>query len=90
MVQFAWLSARLDRLVRHEARHDDSTVPATVNHRTRELADGLILLSSSLAENLRKTSIRRGSTSLLTASPNMSQHGISGSDTLKKQGRKLG
>ncbi|CAF0888730.1 unnamed protein product [Adineta steineri] len=43
-----------------------------------------------LEEHLRKHSIRRGSTNLLTTSPNMSHHGLSGSDTLRKQGRKLG
>jgi len=48
------------------------------------------LLINSLEEHLRKTSIRRGSTNLLAASPNMSHHGISSSDTLRKQGRKLG
>ncbi|CAF3508067.1 unnamed protein product [Rotaria socialis] len=43
-----------------------------------------------LEEHVRKTSIRRGSTLLVTSSPNMSQHGLSSSDTLRKQGRKLG
>ncbi|UJR14592.1 hypothetical protein I4U23_001587 [Adineta vaga] len=43
-----------------------------------------------LEEHLRKTSIRRGSTNLLSASPNMSQHGITGSNTLRRQGGKLG
>ncbi|CAF0744046.1 unnamed protein product [Adineta ricciae] len=43
-----------------------------------------------LEEHLRKTSIRRGSTNLLSASPNISQHGYSGSHTLRKQGGKLG
>lgn len=43
---------------------------------------------SSLEEHLRKTSIRRGSTNMLTASPNLSQHGSS--DTLRRQGRKIG
>ncbi len=49
-----------------------------------------IFLINSLEEHLRKTSIRRGSTNLLTASPNMSHHGMSSSDTLRKQGKKLG
>ncbi|CAF1085349.1 unnamed protein product [Rotaria sordida] len=43
-----------------------------------------------LEEHVRKTSIRRTSTISVTSSPNMSQHGQSNSDTLRKQGRKFG
>ncbi|CAF4357324.1 unnamed protein product, partial [Rotaria sp. Silwood2] len=43
-----------------------------------------------LDEHVRKTSIRRASTMLVTSSPTMSQHGQSSSDTLRKQGRRLG
>jgi len=42
-----------------------------------------------LEEHLRKTSIRRGSMSVLMASPNLSQYAMSNSDTLRKQGRKF-
>ncbi|CAF1166411.1 unnamed protein product [Rotaria sp. Silwood1] len=43
-----------------------------------------------LDEHVRKNSIRRGSTILANSSPTTSQQGQSSSDTLRKQGRRLG
>jgi hypothetical protein len=93
MVQFSWFSARPNRFVFNETWHNDSTISTTVNefaHVDDWMNRMRLVCVFSLAEHLRKTSIRRGSTTLLSASPTMSQHGLSGSDTLRKQGRKLG
>lgn len=45
---------------------------------------------SSLADHLTRTSVRRVSVNYAALSPNMSQLNMSGTDTLKRQGRKIG